>query len=135
VRREQHPRHGSSRCWDWPSGALGIAILWASGIDFPIYPPPGILILLAGAIFTLTSLRWAAGVGASLALFVLVGFLASPTGLSNLAGGAGTSVAIGQGIQVIGVLIALPAGVMTTWTNYGGSGRELGTRPDVRGPS
>jgi hypothetical protein len=32
-------------------GALGIAILWASGVEFPIYPPPGIIILLAGAIF------------------------------------------------------------------------------------
>src|SRR6266496_3111049 len=28
-------------------GALGIAILWASGVKFPIYPPPGIVILLA----------------------------------------------------------------------------------------
>ncbi|MCI0635111.1 MAG: hypothetical protein L0206_14555 [Actinobacteria bacterium] len=33
-------------------GAVGIAVLWASGIEFPIYPPPGILILLAGAVFT-----------------------------------------------------------------------------------
>jgi hypothetical protein len=32
-------------------GAGGIAILWASGVEFPIYPPPGIVILLAGAIF------------------------------------------------------------------------------------
>jgi hypothetical protein len=22
-------------------GAVGIAILWASGVEFPIYPPPG----------------------------------------------------------------------------------------------
>ena len=34
-------------------------------------------------------------------LFVLVGFLLSPTGMSDLLGRAGTSVAIGQGIQVI----------------------------------
>ena len=32
-------------------GAVGIAILWAAGVSFPIYPPPGIIILLAGAIF------------------------------------------------------------------------------------
>ena len=32
-------------------GASGIAILWASGVEFPIYPAPGIVILLAGAIF------------------------------------------------------------------------------------
>ena len=100
-------------------GALGIAILWASGVEFPIYPPPGIVILLAGAIFvSLASWPWAPGVGALLGLFVFVGFLISPTGLSNLSGQAGTSIAIGQGIQVIGVLTALIAGVITTRANY-----------------
>jgi hypothetical protein len=100
-------------------GALGIAILWASGVQFPIYPPPGIVILLAGALFVgLAPWRWAPGVGAFLGLFVFAGFLISPTGLSNLFGQAGTSVAIGQGIQVIGVLTALIAGVITTRANY-----------------
>jgi hypothetical protein len=49
---------------------------------------------------------------------VLVGFLISPTGLSNLFGEAGTSVAIGQGVQVVGVLTALIAGVIATRGNY-----------------
>src|SRR5262245_38527135 len=99
-------------------GALGIAILWASGVAFPIYPPPGIIILLAGALFVgLAPWRWAPGVGAFLGLFVFVGFLISPTGLSNLFGQAGTSVAIGQGVQVIGVLTALIAGVIATRAN------------------
>jgi hypothetical protein len=31
-------------------GAVGIADLWASGVRFPIYPPPGIIILLAGTL-------------------------------------------------------------------------------------
>jgi hypothetical protein len=100
-------------------GALGIAVLWASGVEFPIYPPPGIVILLAGAIFvSLATWSWAPGVGAFLGLFVLVGFLISPTGLSNLFGEAGTSVAVGQGIQVVGVLTALVAGVIATRANY-----------------
>jgi hypothetical protein len=100
-------------------GGLGIAILWASGVQFPIYPPPGIVILLAGALFVgLAPWRWAPGVGAFLGLFVFAGFLISPTGLSNLFGKAGTGVAIGQGIQVIGVLTALIAGVITTRANY-----------------
>jgi hypothetical protein len=100
-------------------GALGIAILWASGVEFPIYPPPGIVILLAGALFVgLAPWRWAPGVGVFLGLFVLVGFLISPTGLSNLFGQAGTSVAIGQGIQAMGVLTAMIAGVITTRANY-----------------
>jgi hypothetical protein len=100
-------------------GALGIAILWASGVEFPIYPPPGIIILLGGAIFVgLATWPWAPGVGAFLGLFVLVGFLISPTGLSNLSGEAGTGVAVGQGIQVVGVLTALVAGVIATRANY-----------------
>jgi hypothetical protein len=100
-------------------GAVGIAILWTSGVEFPIYPPPGIIILLGGAIFVSLATRpWAPGVGAFLGLFVLVGFLISPTGLSNLSGEAGTSVAVGQGIQVVGVLAALVAGVIATRANY-----------------
>ena len=100
-------------------GALGIAILWASGVEFPIYPPPGIVILLAGALLVgLAPWRWVPGVGAFVGLFVFVGFLISPTGLSNLSGEAGTGVAIGQGIQVLGVLIAMIAGVITTRANY-----------------
>jgi hypothetical protein len=118
----------AQRAWSGPRtatvaslvvGAAGIAILWASGVEFPIYPPPGIIILLTGAIFVgLASWPWAPGVGAFLGLFVIVGFLISPTGLSNLSGEAGTSVAVGQGIQVVGVLSALVAGVIATRANY-----------------
>jgi hypothetical protein len=105
-------------------GAVGIAILWASGVEFPFYPPPGMVILLAGALFVgLAPWPWAPGVGAFLGLFVTVGFLVSPTGRTNLAGQAGASVAVGQGIQVIGVLTALIAGVIATRANYGRSPR------------
>jgi hypothetical protein len=104
-------------------GAIGIAILWASGVEFPFYPPPGIVILVAGTVVVgSVQRRWAPGVGAFMGLFVTVGFLISPTGLSNLAGDAGTSVAIGQGIQVVGVLTALVAGVVATRANYRGAG-------------
>ena len=100
-------------------GALGISILWASGVTFPFAIPPGLVILLAGAVFVgLAPWRWAPGVGAFLGLFVLVGFLISPSGVPNLLGRNGTSVAIGQGIQVIGVLTALVAGVIATRANY-----------------
>jgi hypothetical protein len=99
-------------------GASGIAILWASGVEFPIYPPPGIVILLAGAIFVaLAPWRWAPAVGAFLGLFVTVGFVASG-GPPNLVGRDGTSVAIGTWIQLLGVLTALVAGVIATRINY-----------------
>lgn len=99
-------------------GAMGIAILWASGVEFPIYPPPGIPILLAGAIFVgLATWPWAPGVGAFLGLFVTVGFVVSG-GPPNLVGRDGTIVAIGTWIQMTGVLTALIAGVIATRTNY-----------------
>lgn len=104
-------------------GALGISILWATGQDFPFYPPPGIVILLAGALFVgLTSWRWTPAVGGFLGLFVTVGFLLEGTisgsGFENLAGEAGAGRAVGQGAQVVGVVTALIAGVIATRTNY-----------------
>jgi hypothetical protein len=99
-------------------GAVGIAVLWAAGVEFPIYPPPGILILLAGAIFVgLAPWPWTPAVGAFLGLFVTVGFVASG-GPPNLVGRDGTSVAIGTWIQMAGVLTALIAGVIATRANY-----------------
>lgn len=89
------------------------------GSRVPRLPPPGIVILLAGTVFVALARRpWAPAVGAFLGLFVIVGFLISPTGRSNLTGEDGTSVAIGQGIQVVGVLTALIAGVVATLANY-----------------
>jgi hypothetical protein len=32
-------------------GAAGIAVLWASGVEFPLAFPPGLVILLVGALF------------------------------------------------------------------------------------
>lgn len=106
-------------------GAAGIAVLWASGVEFPIYPPPGIIILLAGAIFmSLAPWPWAPGVGAFMGLFVTVGFLIEAvvggTGLDNLTGDAGTGRLIGQGTQLVGVVTALVAGVVATRDSYRG---------------
>jgi hypothetical protein len=100
-------------------GALGISFLWASGVVFPVYPPPGIVLLLAGALFiTFVSKRWAYFVGLILSLFIVIGFLVSPAGRSNLAGDAGLNVAIGQGIQLTGVVIALVASSLAVGASY-----------------
>jgi hypothetical protein len=100
-------------------GAAGISVLWAVGLKFPIYPPPGILILLAGAVFVgLAPWRWVPGAGIVLGLFIVIGFLASPGGLANLTGRNGAAVAAGQAIQLVGVLVAVVAGAVATVTNY-----------------
>jgi hypothetical protein len=104
-------------------GAVGISILWTAGQDFPFYPPPGIVILVVGALFVgLTSWRWTPAVGAFLGLFVAVGFLVSGVaggdGFDNLSGVHGTGRAIGQVIQLIGAITALVAGALQTRANY-----------------
>ena len=94
-------------------GAAGIAVLWAAGVRFPVAVPPGIVILLAGAIFVgLARWRWAPAVGVFLGLFVAVGWAISPTGWPNLTGRHGAGVAAGQAIQLAGVLVAGAAGLV-----------------------
>jgi hypothetical protein len=77
------------------------------------------VILLATAVLVaLASWRWAPAVGTFVGLFVIVGFLISPTGIPNFAGRHGMSVQVGTWIQLAGVLTALVAGVLATRANY-----------------
>ena len=98
-------------------GAAGIGLLWAAGVDFPFYPPPGMLFLTAGAVFVALA-RWrrAPAVGAFLGFFVLAGFVLSSVvsgaGTGNLTGDAGAGGVIGSVVQLIGVLVALIAGTL-----------------------
>jgi hypothetical protein len=114
-------------------GAVGIAMLWAGGVKFPVAVPPGIVILVAGAaVVALLRAPWVPVVGTALGLFVLVGFLLSPTGWVNLSGGHGGLVAAGQAVQLVGVLVAAVAGVLATRAGYrdrsGASAPELSSR-------
>lgn len=100
-------------------GAAGISLLWAGGIEFPVAVPPGIVILLAGAVFVaLAPWRWAPAAGVLLGAFITVGFLLSGTGVDNIAGERGTTVAVGQSVQMLGVWIAAVAGALATRAAY-----------------
>ena len=113
-------------------GAAGIAVLWVSGVEFPVAIPPGLVILLVGALFVaLAPSRWAAGVGAFLGLFVTCGFLISG-GVPNLLGAEGSTffgtpnpvdrdtlgTLVSTWLQTMGALTALIAGVVATRNNY-----------------
>lgn len=97
------------------AGALGCAILWGAGVELPFYPPPGMILGLAGALFVgLVPWRWAPGVGALLGLLMFVGFLAGG-GPADLFGQSGAGAAVGQGVRAIGFLSAAIAGTMATF--------------------
>lgn len=100
------------------AGAVGIAILWASGVEFPFVPPPGLVILLAmAALVAFAPWRWVPIVGAFGGLFVTVGFIISGSP-PNLLGAGGSGVLIGTWIQMVGVLTALVAGLIAARANY-----------------
>jgi hypothetical protein len=98
-------------------GAAGIGILWSTGkIDFPIYPPPGMLVLLAGALcVALLRVSWAPAIGTALGMFMVVGFFGSG-GLDDITGASGTGVAVGLIVQMTGILVALVSSVMALRT-------------------
>ena len=97
-------------------GALGIAILWAAGVDFPVAVPPGLVILVVGAAVVLGfRTTWADAVGGFLGLFVIVGFVLSGIngeGFDNLLGDNGADVALGQVVQLVGVVVAAVSGAL-----------------------
>lgn len=99
------------------AGSAGIAVLWASGQEFPFYPPPGLLIQLAAAmLLTFGRWRWTPFVGAVVGLFLVVGFAVSGivdgAGFDNLAGANGIGHAVGQWILVLSAVVASVAGVV-----------------------
>jgi hypothetical protein len=93
------------------AGAVGIVILAVSGVDMPI-PPPGLIILLAAAlIVAVVRRRWAAVVGALAGLSEVIGFFASGSAADLLHSGS-LGVLAGTWIRLLGVLVALVAGVL-----------------------
>lgn len=101
------------------AGAVAIAILWASGVEFPFYPPPGFLILTAGATFVaLAKWPWAPAVGTALGTSMIVGFVASGAGIGILTGDAGIGGSIGSVIQLVGMAVAVVAGVVAVKQEY-----------------
>lgn len=98
-------------------GAIGILTLWASGVEFPVYPPPGAVMLTVGAAFlAFATWRWSLAVGVVLGLFIIVGFVVSTivsgTGTDLLSGDDGAGGVVGTIVELTGVAIATTAGVL-----------------------
>lgn len=107
------------------TGAVGIAALWAAGVEFPVYPPPGILILTGGTVFfsiARTRLKFAPVIPVAQGLFIIGGFLIEGmidgTGVQIMSGASGTGAQIAQIFQLVGVATAVAAGITVLRARY-----------------
>ena len=117
-------------------GAVGIGLLWAGGVRFPVAVPPGIVILLVGAAFVARApWRWVPAVGVLLGAFITIGFLISPTGISNLTGDAGATVMAGQAVQLVSVVGAIVFGILATRAEFIPVRRQRSPAHECRRPA
>nr|WP_042181046.1 hypothetical protein [Kibdelosporangium sp. MJ126-NF4]CEL14768.1 hypothetical protein [Kibdelosporangium sp. MJ126-NF4]CTQ96602.1 hypothetical protein [Kibdelosporangium sp. MJ126-NF4] len=95
-------------------GAIGIFVQKAGGVNYDAVPP-GAIIFVVGAILVLAMpWAWVPVIGALISLFMVIGFVRRPDSLARL-GEPGEFLAfLGTWIQVIGVVLALVAGIGLT---------------------
>jgi hypothetical protein len=112
--------------------AAGMLTQYASGVDYPTIPPGPIIVLVAAAVVAFGPWRWAPAVGLLAALFISIGGV-----IATLAGNGFTPQLSDPGavggfagtlIQIAGLLIALPAGVIAAWPSAG-AGSRAATHP------
>lgn len=98
--------------------AVGLVIQVISGVPgFPTIPPGPIILGVAAAFVALAPWRWAPIVGLAAAVFLLVGAVLSAA-VPGIVARLGNLVEYGQfagtALQMLGLLIALVAGVVAT---------------------
>jgi hypothetical protein len=111
--------------------AAGVMIQYVSGVDFPTIPPGPTVLLAAAAVVVFGPWRRAAAVGLVAAAFVsLGGVIATIAGNgfnSTLGDPSEVGGFVGAVVQIAGLMIALPAGVVAV--------RSLGSRAEPRATS
>jgi hypothetical protein len=96
--------------------AAGIMIQYVSGVDYPTIPPGLIILLAAAAVVAFGPWRWSPVVGLVAALFLSVGGAIATiagNGFSETLGDPGEIGGfVGAVVQIAGLAIALPAGIV-----------------------
>jgi hypothetical protein len=96
--------------------AAGIVIQYVSGVDYPTVPPGPIILLAAAAVVAFGPWRWSPFVGLVAAIFLVIGGLTATiagNGFSETLGDPGEVGGFaGAAIQIAGLAIALPAGIV-----------------------
>jgi hypothetical protein len=98
--------------------AAGIMIQYVSGVDYPTVPPGPIILLAAAAVVASGRWRWSPVVGLVAALFLTIGGAIATiagNGYSETLGDPGEIGGFaGAIVQIAGLAIALPAGIVAT---------------------
>jgi hypothetical protein len=96
--------------------AAGIMIQYVSGVDYPTIPPGPIILLAAAAVVAFGPWRWSPVVGLVAAVFLSIGGAIATiagNGFSETLGDPGEVGGFaGATIQIVGLAIALPAGIV-----------------------
>jgi hypothetical protein len=115
--------------------AAGIMIQYVSGVDYPTVPPGPIILLAAAAVVIFGPWRWSVRVGLGAALFLSIGGAIATiagNGYSETLGDPGEAGGFaGAVIQILGLAIALPAGIVAAKRSSrraGVAGRPRGAR-------
>ena len=98
--------------------AAGIMIQYVSGVDYPTIPPGPIILLAAAAVVAFGPWSWAVRVGLGAALFLSIGGAIATIagkGFGETLGDPGEVGAFAGAVtQIVGLAIALPAGIIAT---------------------
>jgi hypothetical protein len=96
--------------------AAGIMIQYVSGVDYPTIPPGPIILLAAAAVVAFGRWRWSPAVGLIAALFLSIGGAIATiagNGFSETLGDPGEAGGFaGAVVQIVGLAIALPTGIV-----------------------
>jgi hypothetical protein len=96
--------------------AAGIMIQYIAGVgDYPTIPPGPIILLAAAAVVVFGPWRRAVRAGLAAALFISIGGVIATiagNGYADTLGSAEVAGVIGAVIQIAGLLLAVPAGIL-----------------------
>lgn len=95
------------------AGAVGIAILYVSGVAMPVVPPGLVLLVVAAIVVATVHRRWATAFGALVGVAEITGFFASGSAAALTDAGA-VGVLAGTWIRLIGTVLATLAGIWAT---------------------
>ena len=113
--------------------AAGTIIQYVSGVDYPAIPPGPIILLAAAAVVAFGPWRWTPVIGLVGALFLSIGGAVATIagdGFGETLGGSGeVGGSAGAVVQIVGLAIALPAGIVAARR----SSRRVGVAGRPRG--